>query len=393
MFLANCSSRRIGGARPGFTLIELLIVIGVIAVLFSVLATAFAAARSAARGAECLANIRSFVTLLTLYADANDGFMPGPNTSGAALDDWGQAKYFGGAHTPVQDWDSITPLLGDEFGFDPRQSREGRLLKYEQLLALPRFRCPSNIQTYDQGVYSGPDLPNIKEPPVHSYLTPAYFHMYRNFNEARARRVFTTKPFANASHATLAQLKLGLEDDYANAAATVGSLPTATPIDLPPNYTPRIDRAGAPYRKVFAFEGARFLFGTVNSGDWSRFDGGFDFVTDAATSGLRGSPQGNFSSRGPAFRGSGEPYFTVGQPSDWLAGPSPLLQRVSLRHNGAMHASFLDGHAAAIKYPEIANPVHYVPTGTRVTIESDLIWNRLHEHIDALPFPISTIVP
>lgn len=55
--------------RSAFTLIELLVVIAIIAVLLGILLPSLAGARQQARTSRCLANIRSSVQALTMYAD------------------------------------------------------------------------------------------------------------------------------------------------------------------------------------------------------------------------------------------------------------------------------------------------------------------------------------
>lgn len=60
----------------GFTLIEILVAISIIALLISILIPALAKARDAGRAAVCLSNLKQMGTAATLYANANDGFVP-----------------------------------------------------------------------------------------------------------------------------------------------------------------------------------------------------------------------------------------------------------------------------------------------------------------------------
>ena len=62
--------------RRGFTLIELLVVIAVIALLIGLLLPALRGAREAGRAAVCLANQRSIISVLALYADDAKRFIP-----------------------------------------------------------------------------------------------------------------------------------------------------------------------------------------------------------------------------------------------------------------------------------------------------------------------------
>jgi prepilin-type N-terminal cleavage/methylation domain-containing protein/prepilin-type processing-associated H-X9-DG protein len=63
--------------REAFTLIELLVVIAVIAILMAILMPALKIAREQARGINCLANQRSLAQAYIMYADENEGEMPG----------------------------------------------------------------------------------------------------------------------------------------------------------------------------------------------------------------------------------------------------------------------------------------------------------------------------
>ena len=73
------------GRCRGFTLVELLVVIGIIAVLIGLLLPALGAAREAANATKCLANLRSAAQALHIYVSENNGWLPGPNTSGRHL--------------------------------------------------------------------------------------------------------------------------------------------------------------------------------------------------------------------------------------------------------------------------------------------------------------------
>ncbi|MDI9432048.1 MAG: type II secretion system protein [Planctomycetota bacterium] len=57
----------------GFTLIELLVVIAIIALLMSILMPALARVREQARMIGCMANVRQWGLVSTMYAEANDG--------------------------------------------------------------------------------------------------------------------------------------------------------------------------------------------------------------------------------------------------------------------------------------------------------------------------------
>ena len=60
------------GERKGFTLIELLVVIAIIALLMSILIPALSKVREQARTVGCLANLRQWGIICTMYAEANE---------------------------------------------------------------------------------------------------------------------------------------------------------------------------------------------------------------------------------------------------------------------------------------------------------------------------------
>ena len=85
-------AKRVKGAltmrsRSAFTLIELLVVIAVIAVLMAILMPALKIAREQARAINCLANQRSLAQAYIMYADENDGSIPGGMARSSATND------------------------------------------------------------------------------------------------------------------------------------------------------------------------------------------------------------------------------------------------------------------------------------------------------------------
>jgi prepilin-type N-terminal cleavage/methylation domain-containing protein/prepilin-type processing-associated H-X9-DG protein len=62
--------------RRGFTLIELLVVISIIALLIAILLPALGQARKSARRMLCLSQLKQTGLALTLYADANNDWLP-----------------------------------------------------------------------------------------------------------------------------------------------------------------------------------------------------------------------------------------------------------------------------------------------------------------------------
>lgn len=60
--------------KKGFTLIELLVVISIIAVLMAILMPALNRVKKQARTSACLANLRQWGLLFSMYCDDNDGY-------------------------------------------------------------------------------------------------------------------------------------------------------------------------------------------------------------------------------------------------------------------------------------------------------------------------------
>jgi len=61
------------GKRNGFTLVELLVVIAVIALLMAILLPALNRAKEHSRVIVCLANLKQWGIISSLYADNNNG--------------------------------------------------------------------------------------------------------------------------------------------------------------------------------------------------------------------------------------------------------------------------------------------------------------------------------
>jgi prepilin-type N-terminal cleavage/methylation domain-containing protein len=169
------STSRERGTRgsSAFTLIELLVVIAVIALLVGLLLPSLRGAREAARATVCAAHIRGVILSQAAYETDHKGFLVGPNTSGSDLHN--NRPYVEGASTPSQDWDFISPLLGDSMNFPTTQ-----LEKFQEI-CMTKMRCPSNTLRYTRR-FSGSPLPieaTGEQPFTLSYLTPAFFQLYR----------------------------------------------------------------------------------------------------------------------------------------------------------------------------------------------------------------------
>jgi prepilin-type N-terminal cleavage/methylation domain-containing protein/prepilin-type processing-associated H-X9-DG protein len=330
IFLISHSCEESGMAKRGFTLIELLVVIAIIAILISLLLPALGGARRAARGVVCQAHIKGVATAQFAYEAENKGYMTGPNTSGLELQN--AQPYVLGPSSPCQDWDFISPLVGDSMNLPSDQ-----LSKFQEI-CMTKLRCPENVERYAT-LFRGQLLPMTNATGEHpftlSYMTPAYFQHYPTNVTVRNGR-------------------------------TVEFLPANEAVTLPRGYSPRSDQVGYnPTRKIMMFEGARY---------WNSSFNGFDYTTDINGTGLSGSPQGNFLSRGVAFRGSGENYLR-----DAARGykPSDVLKRISLRHDEKMNAGMFDGHVQTFNNAESADPSLYAPSRSIMRTPNTTWWINL----------------
>jgi len=308
--------------KPAFTLIELLVVVAIIAVLISILLPSLSQARKQARAVVCLAHIRGTLQAEASYRLPNNDYIPGPNTTGLSLHRDGAYQF--GSDTPTQDWDWLSPILGQAF-----ELPGDRLEKYQEI-CMTKMRCPENKERYGTQ-FTGPKLPMFEKygehPYILSYITPAYFHLIPN-------------PGGSSSNPPF---------EYA---------PTSSSVSLPNSYRPQAQRVGKLLsEKVLLFEGGRYYDGPEN---------GFDYTTLTNTTGITGNPQGNFSSIGPAFSNGGGEIAYYDKDAGGGLRPTDLFLKVGLRHNKRMQVGFFDGHAAPLSAEEAADVSYYVPGGSEI---------------------------
>lgn len=326
-----------------FTLIELLVVIAIIAILIGILLPALGHARAVARDAVCLANERSLGQGMAIYTTDNNEWLPGPNTSGLDLHQGRQ--YAGGAESPTQDWDWISPIVGEMLNLPTP-----RLAKYEALLNT-QMSCPHNHEHYyknftpgDGRVPMDDDIPGEGPHPKIMSYTMCSLYLYES----------DVEPFQSARNGEFAKLRARGDVLYPmGGVAQTGIAP-------PSAYKPRLDHVGNPSRKAMAFEGGRFWLDSYGGGR-----GGFDYSTSLNTTGLEGSPQGNFTAIGPFFGYGRTPSGMGGMAREQDGSPTAQFKKHFLRH-GTQHMNivFFDGSARTMDHFEAADPALYAPEGS-----------------------------
>lgn len=318
----------------GFSLIELIIVIAVVSLMLMLLLPVISRARSAARTSVCSSNLRQAGVALHAYTRANEGYLPGPNTSGYRPTVQGPSR-------PIMKGDWMSPILGSELNLP--ESRNQRMIA----LFNHDFRCPENAFTYD-GMYVGgfenkvyasyPGWPDPKSISVNSYSSPLGFHLFESEEVAQ---------------------RFGMDRDgwWAHNEDFAVSTEAA-------KYTFRLDQVGPPGEKIFAMDGSRYVMA----------DGRLTFNI------YNGNQRGgdNWVNRSPVLNArdlhNGNPYkLNSEDPVDLHASSAAYTYR---HPSDTINSLFFDGHVELLDSKASRRPDFYYPSDSRVTRAYRLIGAR-----------------
>ncbi len=334
--------KRAGARERAFTIIELLVVVAAISVLIGVLAPALSGARAAAQRAACAAIQKRLAVGLLHYAASNDEWLPGYNTSGAAL--WTAdpdpriiKRLSLNPSAPVQTNDWISPSTAGE-GLP--ENREHRFYALLDIYADPamRERVPAWIAGGRGNLEMADWTADNTDQPAHgvSYLMPANFQLFGG--DRAAGRV------TQNSSVSLKELRRQHQ--------------------LPAIYKPRIDLLGAASRKVAFADGFRYI-------SFNQFDSDFSYhasfnwgsFTDRSACSIESTPWGY---KGGDGAGLGVP--------------------LSFRHTGAMNAAFWDGHVQSLTQRQSRHPAIWVPTG------STFVGNRNSTYAESFDYGYKPVI-
>ena len=311
----------------GFTLVELLVVVAVISILMSLTVPALSGARQAAQTAIAMANVRRLGVAQATYANQNDQWLAGPNTSGArAITDHGRSlEGDTTSTTPTTTHDWISPVLGDELALSP--NRAERTAEIFQRLAGPRVRRFADSLWGRSGDLADFDRVLGERGFLQvSYLAPSAFHYRPEGGDwtPRLLRGGNVRPLTGIPR----------------------------PYHPPSWYRPRLDLLARPDAKAIVADGTRYI--TEQRGPkGTGFTLDFDVSPEPAI-------YGSFTSSGPIFHASrayGRAY---------LSGQSVNVDLSMRYYDREMHVGYFDTHAERLGAGRVwSDPTPWYPRGSR----------------------------
>lgn len=148
-------------ARTGFTLVELLVVIGIIALLISMLLPALNKARFSAKVVACGSNHRQIYAAMVMYANDNNGYLPGTCAVGGDYN-WGSVygvQGDGNLQSGRYPWEpSSLPAWAGVKWFGIGQLLEGKYLPPNRVVTCTDFYTTKS-NSFEK--FDGFDLPEL----------------------------------------------------------------------------------------------------------------------------------------------------------------------------------------------------------------------------------------
>lgn len=317
--------------KTGFTLVELLVVIGIIALLISILLPALGKARKSANTVKCMANLRSIVQAMQIYASQNNNGIPGsPLTTARFMYSNPEANtpnaLFSETNCPTvsQSFDYQSPLakvMGIKF--EEGGTAAQRKARIERLRDQSVFTCPEN---------------EILAVP------------FQNAIGVTAGRMI--------SYVTSIHFLVGEKGSFGFTSGQSGRW------TAPQGYAPKLSKVGQAAKKIYIADGGKYTAPNTNPDFASTMivqNGGM--YSDQApcipftrswnrslAPGNTPNPSGSTDSRIFAYRHGGKP-ISKGRPDTYR-----------------FNVAYFDGHVETLGDLEGANPALWFPKGSVLSV-------------------------